>query len=51
MIIKKTKFKDLIVIKSKNYFDNRGVFRELSKNSIIKKKLIFTVVSKSKKMF
>ena len=35
MIIKKTKFKDLIVIKSKN--------------SIIKKKLIFTVVSKSKK--
>lgn len=49
MIIKKTKFKDLIVIKSKNYFDNRGVFRELSKNSIIKKKLIFTVVSKSKK--
>jgi len=49
MIIYKTKFRDLIVIKSRNYLDNRGLFRELSKNSIIKKKLIFTVVSKSKK--
>ncbi len=49
MITYKTKFKNLFVIKSKNYLDNRGLFRELSKNSLIKKKLIFTVVSKSKK--
>lgn len=49
MKISKTKFKDLIIIKSKNYLDNRGLFRELSKNSIIKKSLVFTVVSKSKK--
>ena len=49
MKVYKTKFKDLLIIKSKNYYDPRGLFRELSKNSIIKKKLIFTVVSISKK--
>ena len=30
MKIKKTKFKDLIVFKSKNYYDKRGLFRELA---------------------
>ena len=49
MRIKKTKFKDLTIFKSKNFFDNRGHFRELVIEKIIKKKLIFTVVSKSKK--
>ena len=49
MQIKNTRFKDLIIFKSKNFFDNRGHFRELSIEKIIKKKLIFTVVSKSKK--
>ena len=49
MQIKNTKFKDLIIFKSKNFFDNRGHFRELVIEKIIKKKLIFTVVSKSKK--
>ena len=49
MRIKKTKFKDLTIFKSKNFFDNRGHFRELMIEKIIKKKLIFTVVSKSKK--
>jgi dTDP-4-dehydrorhamnose 3,5-epimerase len=49
MQIKKTKFKDLIIFKSKNFFDNRGYFRELAIEKTIKKKLIFTVVSKSKK--
>ena len=49
MKVYKTKFKELLVIKSKNYYDPRGFFRELSKNSVIKKKLIFTVVSISKK--
>ena len=51
MRIEKTKFKDLTIFKSKNFFDNRGHFRELVIEKIIKKKLIFTVVSKSKKMF
>jgi len=49
MRIKKTKFKDLTIFKSKNFFDNRGHFRELAIEKVIKKKLIFTVVSKSKK--
>ena len=49
MQIEKTKFKDLTIFKSKNFFDNRGHFRELMIEKIIKKKLIFTVVSKSKK--
>tara|TARA_B100001540_G_C15803511_1_gene640983 strand:- start:2074 stop:2586 length:513 start_codon:yes stop_codon:yes gene_type:complete len=49
MKIYKTKFKDLLIIKSKNYYDQRGIFRELSKNYLFKKKLIFTVVSISKK--
>ena len=47
--MKKTKFKDLIVFKSKNYYDKRGLFRELALKNKIKKKLIFTVVSRSKK--
>jgi dTDP-4-dehydrorhamnose 3,5-epimerase len=49
MKIKKTKFKDLLVFESKNFFDNRGHFRELAIEKLIKKKLIFTVISKSKK--
>jgi len=49
MHIEKTKFKDLTIFKSKNFFDNRGHFRELAIEKVIKKKLIFTVVSKSKK--
>ena len=49
MKILKTKFKDLLVFKSKNFFDNRGHFRELALEKRIKKKLLFTVMSKSKK--
>ena len=49
MKILKTKFKDLLVFKSKNFFDNRGHFRELALEKKIKKKLLFTVMSKSKK--
>ena len=49
MKIEKTKFKDLIIFKSKNFYDNRGLLRELTIQKIIKKKLIFTVISKSKK--
>lgn len=49
MKIIKTKFKELLVYESKNFIDNRGYFRELTIEKIIKKKLVFTVVSKSKK--
>lgn len=42
-------FKDLIVIDSRKFEDNRGYFRELFKEKIIKKKMNFFVVSKSKK--
>ena len=49
MKIKKTNFKDLLIFKSKNFSDNRGYFRELSIEKIIKKRLLFTVISKSKK--
>ena len=49
MKILKTKFKNLFVFKSKNFFDNRGHFRELALEKKIKKKLIFTVMSKSKR--
>ena len=51
MKIIKTKFKELLIFESKNFIDNRGYFRELSIEKIVKKKLVFTVVSKSKKMF
>lgn len=49
MKIEKTNFKDLLIFKSKNFFDKRGFFRELSIEKKIKKKLVFTVISKSKK--
>jgi len=49
MRIKQTKFKDLLVFSSKNFNDKRGFFRELVIQKFIKKKLVFTVVSKSKK--
>ena len=50
MKIKKTKFKDLLIFNSKNFFDKRGLFRELAIQKFLKEKLVFTVVSKSKKM-
>ena len=49
MKIQKTKFKDLFVIQSERFLDNRGYFRELLLEKSIKKKLNFFVVSKSKK--
>lgn len=49
MKIIKTKFKDLFVIQSKKFDDNRGYFRELYLEKSIKKKLKFIVASKSKK--
>ena len=49
MRITKTKFKGLRIFKSKTFYDKRGYFREISLFKNIKEKLIFTVVSKSKK--
>ena len=49
MKIKKTKFKDWWVLSAKNFNDKRGLFRELAIQKFIKKKLVFTVVSKSKR--
>ena len=49
MIVKKTNIKDLLVFESKNFYDKRGLFRELSLEKLIKKRFIFSVVSKSKR--
>ena len=49
MKIYKTKFKDLLVFKSQNFNDKRGFLREVTYEKYLNKKLIFTIVSKSKK--
>ena len=45
----KTNLEGLFIIKSKIFYDNRGFLREAFKKKIIKKNLIFAIVSKSKK--
>ena len=49
MKIKKTKFKDLLIIKQKNNYDNRGNLRETFNDKILKKKFIFEYCTTSKK--
>ncbi len=49
MIIKKTKFKDLLIVKQKNNSDKRGNLRETFNNKILKKKFIFEYCTTSKK--
>jgi len=49
MKVLQTKYKDLLVIKKDTYFDNRGYFRELFLNKLLKKKFVFDVMSLSKK--
>jgi len=49
MKIYKTKFKDLLIFKSQNFNDPRGFLREIALEKYLDKKLIFTLVSKSKK--
>jgi dTDP-4-dehydrorhamnose 3,5-epimerase len=49
MKIIKTKIKDLLIIKSKIYKDDRGFFKEVEKNKLLKKKFIFDCLSFSKK--
>ena len=40
----KTKFKDLFIIKTNVFKDNRGWLKEEFKKKIVKKNLVFTVV-------
>jgi len=49
MIVKKTKFKSLLIFQGLKFLDNRGEFREIIVQKIIKKKIIFTVFSRSRK--
>ena len=49
MEIKKTKFKDLLIIKQKNNSDNRGSLRETFNNKLLKKKFVFEYCTTSKK--
>ena len=49
MEIFKTPFKDLLIVKYKQFYDNRGYFRELIRETKIKQKFVFNVVSLSKK--
>ena len=48
MIIKKTKFKDLFIVKQKDNKDKRGSLRETFNNKILKKKFIFEYCTTSK---
>ena len=41
MITKKTKFKDLLIVKQKNNSDKRGSLRETFNDKILKKKIYF----------
>ena len=45
----KTNIKDLLLIKTKIFKDNRGFFKEVEKQSVLKKKFIFDCFSFSKK--
>lgn len=45
----KTKFNNLIIVKGKKYKDNRGAFREILREKLIKKKFNFQITSVSKK--
>ena len=49
MIIKKTKFKSLLIIKQKNNVDNRGILRETFNDKMLKKKFVFEYCTTSKK--
>ena len=49
MKILKTPLKDLLIIKSKQFYDDRGYFRELIREVNVKQKFVFNIVSFSKK--
>ena len=45
----KTKIKDLLIVKTNIFKDNRGFFKEIEKFTILKKKFIFDCLSLSRK--
>ena len=49
MIVKKTKFRGLLIIKQKNNNDKRGNLRETFNKRILKKKFVFEYCTTSKK--
>ena len=49
MKLLKTKIKDLLIVKTNIYKDNRGFFKEIEKFKILKKRFIFDCLSFSKK--
>jgi len=49
MKIIKTNIKDLILLETNVYKDNRGFFKEVEKNKVLKKKFVFDCFSYSKK--
>ena len=49
MILKKTEFKGLLVIKQKNNIDKRGLLRETFNKRLLKKKFVFNYCTTSKK--
>jgi len=48
-MIKKTKFKNLLIIKKKKFLDGRGYFQEIYREDKIKTRFPFVVMSNSKK--
>jgi len=50
MKLLKTKIKDLLIIKTNIYKDNRGFFKEIEKFKILKKNLFLTVYHFQKKI-
>ena len=44
-----TKFKDFFIVNTRVFKDNRGWLKEEFKKNFIKKNLVFTLVSNSKK--
>ena len=51
MIIKKTKFKDLLIVKQKNNIDKRGSLRETFNKKFLRKKFVFEYCTTSKKKY
>ena len=49
MIIRKTNFSGLLIVKQKNNTDNRGNLRETFNNKILKRKFVFEYCTTSKK--
>ena len=48
-MIKKTKFKDLLLIQNKSFIDKRGYFKELIRENELNVRFPFKVMSFSKK--